>query len=295
MYALVERFLDAMTLEEGLSDNSRKAYASDLRLFATFVMAQGVGGFGAVRRKHVLDFLHHEKERGVSSSTLSRRLVAIKVLFRFLHREGLLAQNVTEVMESPKLWKVLPDTLSPREVERLLQAPAGETRYDLRDKALVELLYATGMRVSELAGLTIDEVRMEEGFVRCMGKGSKMRVVPFGSQAKRCLVRYMGEGRPRFAPEPAVREVFVTARGRRFSRQGLWKMIRDTARKAGLEKPLHPHTLRHSFASHLLANGAPLRVIQEMLGHSDIATTQIYTHVDQNRLKSVHARFHPRA
>jgi integrase/recombinase XerD len=295
MQALVERFLDTLALEEGLSENTRKAYASDLRLFTTFATARGLGGLNDIRRRDVLDFLHREKERGSASSTLSRRLVAIKVLFRFLHREGLLIRNVTDVMETPRLWKVLPDTLSMRDVERLLQAPAGTTRYDLRDRALLELLYATGMRVSELAGLTVDDMRMEEGFVRCMGKGSKMRVVPFGSQAKRFLELFMRDGRSQFKPDPKVREVFLNRRGRKISRQGVWKLIRDAARKAGLERPLHPHTLRHSFATHLLANGAPLRVIQEMLGHSDIATTQIYTHVDQNRLKAVHARFHPRA
>ncbi len=295
MHAWVERFLDAMVLEEGLSENTRAAYASDLRRFTTFIESRGRSGFNEVRRADVLDFMHHEKEGGAAASTISRRLVAIKVMFRFMQREGALAKNVTEVMESPRLWKVLPDTLSMREVDRLLQAPAGETRYDMRDKALLELLYATGMRISELGGLTLDEMRMEEGFVRCMGKGSKMRVIPFGSQAKRHLKRYLEEGRPQFKPDPAVREVFVTQRGKRYSRQGLWKLIRDTARKAGLERPLHPHTLRHSFATHLLANGAPLRVIQEMLGHADIATTQIYTHVDKNRLKSVHAAYHPRA
>ncbi len=295
MQALVDQFLDTLALEEGLSENTRKAYASDLRLFITFAKARGLAGLNEVKRRDVLDFLHREKERGSASATLSRRLVAIKVLFRFLHREGVLARNVTEVMETPRLWKLLPDTLSVRDVDRLLQAPAGATRYALRDKALLELLYATGMRVSELAGLTVDEMRMEEGFVRCMGKGSKMRVVPFGSQAKSHLERFLREGRPQFKAEPSVREVFLNRLGKKISRQGVWALIRDAARKAGLERPIHPHMLRHSFATHLLANGAPLRVIQEMLGHSDIATTQIYTHVDQNRLKAVHARFHPRA
>ncbi len=295
MQALVDRFLDTLALEEGLSENTRKAYASDLRLFVTFSMARGLAGLNDITRRDVLDYLHREKERGSASSTLSRRLVAIKVFFRFLHREGLLIRNVTEVMESPRLWKVLPDTLSVRDVDRLLQAPVGSTRYDLRDRAVLELLYATGMRVSELAGLTVDETRLDEGFVRCMGKGSKMRVVPFGSQAKQHLERFLKEGRPQFRADPSVREVFLNRLGKKISRQALWKLIRDAARKAGLERPIHPHTLRHSFATHLLSNGAPLRVIQEMLGHSDIATTQIYTHVDQNRLKAVHARFHPRA
>lgn len=291
----MERYLDAMALEEGLSDNTRAAYAADLGRLTTFLQARGHSGFAAVRRSDILDFLRHEKDRGVSSATLSRRLVAIKVLFRFMTREGALSNNVTEVMDSPRLWKTIPDSLSVREVDRLLQAPAGTTRYAIRDKALLELLYATGMRVSELAGLTMDDVRVEEGFVRCLGKGNKMRVIPFGREARQHLVRYLTEARERFHPHPTVRAVFVTSRGTGYSRQGLWKLIRDTARKAGLTRPLHPHTLRHSFATHLLANGAPLRVIQEMLGHADIATTQLYTHVDRNRLKSVHATYHPRA
>lgn len=294
MQALLEKFVDTLALEEGLSPNTRKAYASDIRLFGAF-MAVRRDGPNAVTRADILDFLHHDKDHGACSRTLSRRLVAIKVLFRFLHREGVVASNVADVLESPRLWKVLPEALTPREVDRLLAVAGGEKPRDRRDRAILELFYATGMRVSELAGLTLDELRMEEGFVRCMGKGGKMRVVPFGRKAGEALRLYLEEGRPALARGPEVREVFLNGRGGRLSRMGLWKMIRDRAREAGLDKPLHPHVLRHSFATHLLANGAPLRVIQEMLGHADIATTQIYTHVDRNRLKGVHERFHPRA
>jgi integrase/recombinase XerD len=294
MQALLEQFVDTLALEEGLSSNTRQAYASDIRRFGLFMAARR-SGLNAITRKDVLDFLHREKEQGASSATLSRRLVAVKVIFRFLLREGVLAKNVTEVMESPRLWKVLPEALSMRDVDRLLQAVSGETRQDLRDRAVLELFYATGMRVSELAGLTLEDVRPEEGFVRCVGKGNKMRVIPFGQKARDAVLRYLAEGRPAFQPKPEAREVFLGIRGVRLTRMGLWKIIRDRAREAGLSRPLHPHMLRHSFATHLLANGAPLRVIQEMLGHADIATTQIYTHVDQNRLKSVHAQFHPRA
>jgi integrase/recombinase XerD len=294
MQALLEQYVDTLALEEGLSANTRQAYASDIRRFGAFMAARREGP-NAITRRDVLDFLHHEKELGASSSTLSRRLVAVKVLFRFMQREGVLARNVTEVMESPRLWKVLPEALTMREVDRLLLAANGDGKRDLRDRAILELFYATGMRVSELAGLTLEEVRSEEGFVRCLGKGNKMRVIPFGQKAGEALLRYLTEGRPAFKPLPETREVFLNARGVRLTRMGLWKLIRDRALQAGLGKPLHPHVLRHSFATHLLANGAPLRVIQEMLGHADIATTQIYTHVDSNRLKSVHAQFHPRA
>jgi integrase/recombinase XerD len=216
------------------------------------------------------------------------------VFFRYLQREGLLARNVTEVMESPRLWKMLPSTLSYREVERLLETPGGLARYALRDRALLEMLYATGLRVSELANLTLDEIHFDSGYVRCTGKGNKVRIVPFGESARQHVERYLREARDQFKPEVGNRSVFLTYRGAKFSRQGLWKLIRRLARQAGITRKVSPHTLRHSFASHLLANGAPLRVIQEMLGHADIATTQIYTHVDQNRLKSIHAQFHPR-
>lgn len=295
MKALVEQFLDYVALECGLSDNTRKAYAGDLSGFVGFLLAGGITSVNSIQRRHVLDYLHRERDRGLSGNTISRRLVAIKVFLRYLHREGLLARNVTDVMDSPRVWKMLPSTLTYREVERLLNAPVGEAREGVRDRALLEVLYATGLRVSELAGLSLDDIHMDEGYVRCTGKGNKVRIVPFGGAAREHLARYLATARPAFKPDPSVREVFLTYRGRGFSRSGIWALIRRLTRLAGIDKNVHPHTLRHSFASHLLANGAPLRVIQEMLGHADIATTQIYTHVDQNRLKSVHAQYHPRA
>jgi integrase/recombinase XerD len=248
-----------------------------------------------VTRKHLLDFLMEEKERGLSVNSLSRRLVAIKVFFSFLQQEGLLDRNVTEAMDSPRLWKVLPGVLSMREVQRMLDAPHGEERIALRDRALLELMYATGLRVSEAAELQMQDIHFESGYIRCMGKGRKVRVIPFGEVSRGHVERYLQEGRPQFLKEKASQHVFLTYRGMPFTRKGIWKLIKDYARAAGIEKPVSPHTLRHSFASHLLANGAPLRVIQEMLGHADIATTQVYTHVDEGRLRQVHAEFHPRA
>ncbi len=295
MNVLISQFLDHVGLERGLSPNTRAAYGADLIAFDAFLGRKGIEAFNDVMRQHILDYLMAERERGQAVSSISRRLVAIKVFFGFLQREGLLDRNVTEAMDSPKLWRILPGVLSMKEVERLLQTPAGEDRMDLRDKALLELLYATGLRVSELAGLTLDDVHFDSGYVRCLGKGNKVRVVPFGEQARRGLERYLAEGRPKFARPNTGGHVFLTQRGTGFSRKGIWKLIRDQARRAGIEKPVHPHTLRHSFASHLLANGAPLRVIQEMLGHADIATTQVYTHVDDGRLRQVHHQYHPRA
>jgi integrase/recombinase XerD len=293
--ALVDKFLDCIILERGLSENTRKAYRDDLLSFIAHLGKRRISSLNAVDRGQILDYLTAEKERGLAVNSLSRRLVAIKVFFRFLQQEGLLDRNVTEVMDSPKLWKILPSVLSVKEVERLLAAPLADARAGPRDTALLELMYATGLRVSEVAGLKLEDVHFDQGYVRCLGKGRKVRLVPFGDSARASLQDYIAAGRGRYLKDPAERHVFLTYRGGPFSRKGIWKLIRRYALIVGINKDVHPHTLRHSFASHLLANGAPLRVIQEMLGHADIATTQVYTHVDQGRLRAVHARFHPRA
>lgn len=295
MKSLIEMFLDYVILERGLSERTREAYAADLISFDTFLAGRGISSANEVSRDDVVDYLMAERDRGLSVNSISRRLVAIKVYFAFLQREGLLGKNITEVMESPRLWKVLPSMLSQREVERLLAAPPDDTKFGVRDRAILEMLYATGMRVSELCELKLDDVHFDEGYIRCIGKGSKVRVVPFGAQARKALETYLAESRSLLEIKGVSRHVFLTYQGRGFSRKGLWRLVKDYARKAGIDKTVSPHTLRHSFASHLLANGAPLRVIQEMLGHADIATTQVYTHIDQQRLKSVHHQFHPRA
>ena len=300
MNVLVEQFLDYVSLERGLSANTRAAYMADLVAFSRFLTKRGIKSFNAMTRNHVLDFLTAEKKRGLTVNSISRRLVAIKVFLAYLQREGLLDRNVTEAMDSPKLWKVLPGVLSVREVERLLEAPAGKDKFAVRDRSLLELLYATGLRVSEIADLQVGDIPFDSGYLRCMGKGSKVRVVPFGGRSEDCLPRYLADSRPLFLPKNATggpdgNVLFLTYRGRKFTRKGIWKLIKAYARRARIKKAVSPHTLRHSFASHLLANGAPLRVIQEMLGHADIATTQVYTHVDKGRLRSVHAKFHPRA
>ena len=295
MNSLVERFLDYLALERGLSENTRQAYGQDLAAFTAFLDRQGVHSLNDARRKHVMNFLLHERERGISVTTVSRRLVAIKMFFRYLLQEGLLAANVAEVMDSPRLWKALPEVLSPREVDRMLAVPQGDGRIAVRDRAILETFYATGLRVSELAGLQLENLHFDSDYLRCTGKGNKTRVVPFGQGARRALDAYLRSARSAFAGERSGRAVFLTCRGGPFSRKGLWKLIKTYARRAGVDRSVSPHTLRHSFASHLLNNGAPLRVIQEMLGHVDIATTQVYTHVDRGRLHAVHARFHPRA
>lgn len=296
MNALVEQFLDYVSLERGLSENTRAAYSADLKSFTSFLEGKKIRSFNNVARKHILDYLMYERDRGLSVNSVSRRLVAIKVFFSYLQREDFLPDNIADAMDSPKLWKVLPGILSLKEVDKLLGVAIGDDRISLRDKAMLELLYATGLRVSEIAGLDLDDLHFDSGYLRCVGKGSKTRIVPFGSQSGAFLKRYLDEGRQKFFKENIQnRYVFLTYRGQKFSRKGIWKLIKAYTKRAGISKTVSPHTLRHSFASHMLANGAPLRVIQELLGHADIATTQIYTHVDQGRLRSAHASFHPRA
>ncbi len=295
MQALVDQFLDHILLERGLSPNTRSAYANDLHQFVLFLQAAKVPTWNSVSRKQVLDFLMSRKDRGLRSSSISRMFVSIKVFFRYLNEESFLDSDVTEAMDSPRLWKVLPETLSPKEVDKLLAAPAEDTPFAIRDTALLEMFYATGLRVSELCNLALDDIHFDAGYLRCMGKGRKERIVPFSAAAAAHLNKYLDEARPFFAKDPGERTILLTRRGTKFSRKSVWKLVKGYTRKAGINKSISPHTLRHSFASHLLQNGAPLRVIQEMLGHADIATTQIYTHVDQTRLKSIHEKYHPRS
>ena len=294
MHALVDVFLDYVALECGLAANTLSAYGDDLTRFLSFLQRRGITSVNAVTREHILDYLHAERERGLSIHSVSRHFVSIRVFFKFLYRERYLAHNIVAVMDSPRLWKLLPGTLSEREVDKLLAAPAGDDPYAARDRTLLNLMYATGMRVSEVTELTLEDLHMDSNYIRCLGKGNKVRVIPFGTPTARLLRAYLAGIRPQFARDLADRHVFLTRRGKGFSRKSIWALIRAYARLAGIEKPVSPHTLRHSFASHLLAHGASLRIIQEMLGHADIATTQVYTHVDASRLKSVHHQFHPR-
>ncbi len=295
MQALIDQFTDYVALERGLSPHTREAYRSDLERFVHFLQSRKVATLNDVSRRHITDFLMAEKDRDMATSTLARRLVAIKVFARFLQQEGLLDQNVADAMDSPHLWKVLPDTLTPNEVERLLDAPRADTHQGFRDRTLLELLYGTGLRVSEMAALRVTDLHLDEKYLRCIGKGNKERVVPFGAKALNLLHEYLDIHRPALLKSQTSDILFLTRRGAGFSRKGIWKLIKVHARAAGITKNVTPHTLRHSFAGHLLAHGAQLRVIQEMLGHADIATTQVYTHVDQGRLKSIHAQYHPRA
>ena len=295
MRALLEQFLDYVSLERGLSKNTRMAYADDVGRFLDDLAKKGVTSLNDVTRKQILDHLLSEKARGLAANSLSRHLVSLKVFFRYLTQEGLLAVNVAETMESPRVWKMLPSVLTPKEIDRLFSVPDIEKPLGLRNRAILELFYATGLRVSEMAGLQLTDLHFDEKFLRCIGKGRKERVVPVAGAAIKWVENYIQEVRPKLTPGAYEQTVFLSNRHQPMSRKTIWAFIKKCACDAGITKTIYPHTLRHSFASHLLANGAPLRIIQEMLGHADIATTQIYTHVDPDRLKGVHRQFHPRA
>lgn len=295
MNALLENFLDYISLERGLSINTRKAYADDLRQFLDDLTRKGITSLNQVSRKQILDHLMAMKARGMSTNSISRHLVSIKVFFRYLQQESLLDRNVTDTMDSPRLWKILPDTLSEKEVDLLLAAPNLRKPLGIRDRAMLELFYSCGLRVSELAQLQLRDLHTDDGYIRVIGKGRKERIIPIAEDSVRRLSYYLEEVRPLLCDTPQLQNVFVSNRETALCRQRLWQIIKQYTKTAGIMKNVMPHTLRHSFASHLLNHGAPLRVIQEMLGHADIATTQIYTHVNPERLKSIHQQFHPRA
>ena len=295
MKAIIAQFLDHIAYERGLSRNTRAAYAADLDTFAIFLSARGVRLLNAVTRQDLLAFLTDQRRRNMAVATVARRLVAVKVLFAYLQQEGLLDANVAATMTAPRLWRELPGILAPTEIGRLIESVAGDRALAVRDRAILEIFYGCGLRVSEVASLRLDDVQFEGGFVRCTGKGDKQRVVPLGHCAAASLRRYLETVRPGCLKGRDTDRLFLSRRGGAFSRQGLYRLIVRHARAAGISGRVTPHTLRHCFASHLLANGAQLRAIQEMLGHASIATTQIYTHVDAGRLLAVHRRFHPRA
>jgi integrase/recombinase XerD len=292
---LIDAFLDHLTVERGLAANTRLAYRTDLAQFTSFLQQRGVRHLNTAERHHITDYLLHRRKTGLSPRSLARHLAAIRMFCRFLSREKLLATDVTQTIDSPKLWRTLPHLLDYEEVGRLLAAPNTRTKLGLRDKALLEFMYATGLRVSEAANIKLSDINFEAGFLRSVGKGQKERIVPVGKPAIECVQRYLREARSSFAKAASLGEVFLSTRGQALSRKTIWVLIKKYSRIAGITKTITPHTLRHSFATHLLDNGADLRVIQEMLGHADISTTQIYTHVDQRRVKETHYRFHPRS
>ena len=290
---VIEQFTDAMWMERGLSRNTLSAYRNDLSGLAVWLLKQG-RTLLAARRQDLLAYLSDRVNDGAKPRTTARLLSSMRRFYRYLIREGQLQEDPSVRIDTPRIGRPLPDTLSESEVEALLDAPDEQDTLGLRDRAMLELLYACGLRVSELVGMTTDQASLTQGVVRLVGKGSKERLVPMGEEAVDWLQYYLDESRPDLAAGSSAKQLFITRRGKGMTRQAFWYRIRHYAVKSGINKPLSPHTLRHAFATHLLNHGADLRVVQMLLGHSDLSTTQIYTHVARERLKELHAQHHPR-
>lgn len=297
MERILTHFTGYLSIERGCSKNTVDSYRFDLTDFIAYLKNSHIAVFENVSRDDIVDYLGSCRDRDMESSSVARRLVAIKAFFRYLYQERIIPSDITDVMTSPKLWRILPDFLTPEEMEALMHVYSnrGHDPLILRNRAILELLYSSGLRVSECANLKCGTVSFEEGLIRVFGKGSKERLVPVGNLALNSLRIYLEKGRPQLVKETDPGFMFLSIRGRMIDRERVWQVVKEAALQAGIKKNIHPHTLRHSFASHLLENGADLRVIQEMLGHADISTTQIYTHVNQKQLLSIHKRFHPRA
>jgi integrase/recombinase XerD len=295
MKDLLRDFLDYLLIERGLSSHTINAYSRDLMNYITYIETEiGESSINGITRVTIMNYLYTLKDSGKSAATIARNISSIRAFHLHLLREAITKNDPTLHIELPKKEKKLPKVLSLKEVEALLELPKGKKAFAQRNKAMVELLYATGMRVSEMVDLNISDVHLTMGFVHCLGKGNKERIIPLGSIAKDAVETYIQSGRQQLlrGREDAL---FLNHHGKRLSRQGFWKILKALAKEANIEKELTPHTLRHSFATHLLENGADLRAVQEMLGHADISTTQIYTHVSKARLKELYASHHPRA
>lgn len=290
---LIERFLDALWLESGLSENTLSAYRSDLGAYASW-LARRNACLERAGRSVLLEYLAECVGRGARPRTTARLLSSVRRFYRYLVREGIVQIDPSAEVDSPKLGRSLPKSLTEDQVEKLLQAPDTANMIGLRDRAMLEILYATGLRVSELVNLGLSQMNLNAGVVRVVGKGNKERLVPFGEEALAWLGKYISQGRGELLGERVSEALFPTARGAPMTRQAFWHAVKRYARQAGIERAPSPHTLRHAFATHLLDHGADLRVVQMLLGHADLSTTQIYTQVARERLKSLHARHHPR-
>lgn len=290
---LIDAWLDQQWLEKGLSENSLSNYRRDVRQLADWLHERG-GSLLEAQRYQLLEFLAARHQLGISARTVARQLSAVKSFYRWLKREGRLPEDPALLIERPKTGRPLPKTLTEADVEALLDAPDLDTPLGLRDRAMLEVLYATGLRVTELITLTQSQINPRQGLVRVIGKGDKERLVPLGEEALHWLVRYLREGRPMLLGNDQEL-LFPSLRGTCMTRQTFWHRIKQMAQVAGVQKALSPHTLRHAFATHLLNHGADLRVVQLLLGHSDLSTTQIYTHVAQQRLQDLYQKHHPRS
>ena len=290
----LQAFEDALSLEEGASPRTIEAYRRDVIRCAAWLREQGITTARDITPAALREFVYHLKDLGLAGSSIRRNISALRTWFRVLVAEGLVHTDPTERLDSPQRWRTLPEVLSVDEITRLLAAPQLDERLAFRDRAMLELAYGAGLRVSEWIGLAVKDVLLEDGLVRVFGKGSKERLVPIGRSAIGAVAVYLRELRPVLERGQGKGILFLNGQGKPLTRMGAWKILRKYVDQAGIEKEVSPHTLRHSFATHLLEGGADLRAVQEMLGHADIATTQIYTHVDREYLRSVHKQFHPR-
>ena len=291
---LLERFAEFLTLEHGSSARTDEAYGRDLARLADWAVTHGVTAPAGLTAAHLREFVYHLKDLGLSPASIRRGVSAIRTWFKFLLAEGVVQGDPSERLETPRKWRTLPDVLTAAEVERLMDAIALEEPLAFRDRAMLEMAYGAGLRVGEWITLKLNDLLLDEGVVRVFGKGAKERLVPVGRRATGAVAIYLRELRPRLERGRGAGILFLNARGAPLSRMGAWKILRKYVARAGITKAVTPHTLRHSFATHLLEGGADLRSVQEMLGHADISTTQVYTHVDREYLRSVHRQFHPR-
>jgi integrase/recombinase XerD len=294
MQVYQEAFIDYLKVEKGLAQNSILSYSEDLKKYFNYLDNKGIKEPQKITPKDISDFLFTMRSR-ISVTSISRVLSTVKSFHKFMVREKISTVSPAEFIETPRIDKKIPSFLNFEEVNRILKSPNLKNHQGIRDRAILELMYATGLRVSEVSFLKMSDLNLELGFVKCKGKGSKERIVPFGKIARDFVEKYINEARPKLAGSKGSLYIFLAQGARRLSRQSIWKMIKKTVKLAGIKKHTSPHTLRHSFATHLLERGADLRSVQEMLGHSSITTTQIYTHINQTRLKEIHTKFHPRA
>lgn len=294
MDQLLTMFIDFLAIERGLAKNTLSAYRSDLKEFFDFIKEKNIQ-IEELKKEEILAYIVNLKQKKRANSTISRQLAAIKAFFKFLQQEGIVIINPTSDLEGHKKQKRLPQVLSIDEIEKILEKPKNNNPLGIRDKAMLETLYGAGMRVSELINLDVNSINTDLGYVRCVGKGSKERIIPLGNQAILSLNAYLKGARNKLLKNPKEYALFLNQHGRRLTRQGFWKILKNYAQQAGIKKEITPHVLRHSFATHLLENGADLRSVQEMLGHVDVTTTQIYTHLNTNNIINIYKKSHPRA
>jgi integrase/recombinase XerD len=296
MQELLTKYFNYLLIERGIAQNTLESYGRDLRRFVLFVQEEKrFTNLREVTPEVITEYLVRIRDEGLAANSMNRSLAALRGFYKYLLREKIIKENPLANIELAKVWMKLPDTVSKEEMTAILAQPGTQTVPAIRNTAMLELLYATGIRVSELINLTMNSLNWQVGFLIVMGKGSKERIVPVGKVAYDCVRRYVDEVRPKLMEKKSTDVLFLNRFGRKFSRQGFWKIVVGYAKQAGLQKKVYPHTFRHSFASHLLEGGADLRTVQVMLGHSDISTTQIYTHITRERLKEVHEKYHPRS